>query len=582
MLYVVFLLLLMPLFYEFLTAIISGSRFGYALFMDERITFEPVRKALRGDWLDKVAFFFDGHDNRYGRLLWNVDFVMSSIPHAIWGEQGQIIATRLTQTLILMAGYLLILWTFIKATWVRMLCFICLLLLPETFYYVMMPKPEPLMVLLIGVLLYQLLNQKTKYFFLCTGVLAGLKISAIPVCMVFVVAYFIYYPQKLLFRSFISDFKKIFTIKILAVFCLLVILMTCLVNQYIKTVYADELYAVLAPKKIAGISMYLCFVVFNGILSACFILLTGLYLSPAFNRLAFITTAVVQLLAGLSICSPYLYFTPFNFALYLTTPISHGADNTSVNVFSWLQHMYQADLYGQPVLLTGFVFCTIAMLIYLWVNQRQIFNRRSGILFLLILFLLNLFPIIFLTKRIWGFYLLLPMVFLLAAYGSAMDQVKSWALKIAAALVLLLYPIWAFPRLHHEVELKRMAGNQAVFKNKQKEYLEVCRLLGQKAASLNPPKRQAYWDPNLFFPDKISFEDVKVFWGPFNGWKDGRTFIVLSDYPDRLYRADPSNKNYGRINESISQFRNFTDSLTGTYREYKKDTFRYHRIFIKR
>jgi hypothetical protein len=582
LLYAGFLVLLTPILFWAIKAICAGSASPFTLFMDERITYEPIHKALVGTWFDLFAFFFDGHDNRYGRLLWNINFITSYIPYQVFGDQGQIIATRLTQALILLSGYILIVWSVVKSWWLRILCLISVMLLPETFYYLLMPKPEPLMVLTIGALIYTLLKHKEGVFFLLVGVLAGLKISALPICIIFLAAYWIYHVPVFSFKALLIDLKKLISIKVLVIFCLIFCISAVFLNYYIQSVYADEIYKRLNTKKILGLNIYYCFVVINSCIASFFIFVTALFASSYRKKLSKLSLTGVQLLAGLAFCSPYLYFTPFNFILYLTTPVSHGADQSDLNAVDWIKHIYREDFFGQPLLLISLFVGVMILVVCAIKYKTRILNIRSIVLLLFILFIINLFPIIFLTKRLWGFYLLLPMLFLFVGYMAATDRIKSLPLKIMSALLFLIYPFWALPMLLNKVQEKRNEQHATSFITRKKEYVLVCDYINQKVKEDQTSEKKAFWDPNLFFPDMVKMKDVKIFWGPFNGWSQGRDFVVLSGYPDNIYKLDPENKNYDRIKESISQFHIFTDSLTGSYREYKKDSFVYYKIFIKK
>ncbi len=582
-LYVVLLILLAPVLFYVFSVIFAGSDHAFALFMDERITFEPINKALSGTWQDKLAFFFDGHDNRYGRLLWNLNFITSYVPFKLFGEQGQVIATRITQTLVLMGGYYLMAWSLLKSDVLRILCFLCLLMLPQSFYYFLMPKPEPLIVLILGCMLYCLMFNKTRFYFLLIGILAGLKISTIPVCGILVLVYFIYFPGKISIRDFLQDLRKIFSWKILSLYLVLSVGMAFLVESYIRQTYFEQIYSVLIKKQVPGMTIYHLFIAFNALLATFFIMLTWLYFSKAYGKLSFVSAKLLQLLVGLALCNTYLYFTPFNILLYVTTPISHGADNVSITVIHWLDYIYAEIFFRQPVLLGSFLLALVVMItysIYQWRKGTGI-NIRSITWLVLILCLVNLVPIIFFTKRLWGFYLLVPMVFLWLDYSLRLDRIPNKYVRVMGCIFLVLYPVMAFPGFRESVQSKKAIEGQGDFMAKKAEYLEVCKAINQMASALPNVERKAFWDPNLFFPDLVRNMDVKVFWGPFNHWQDGRKFVVLSEYPDKKYQLDTGNKNYQKINESISQFRNFTDSITGMYTEYKKDSFRYHRIFIK-
>jgi len=581
LLYAGFLILLAPILYWVLKAIFAGSTYPFALFMDERITYEPIHQALVGTWFDLLSFFFDGHDNRYGRLLWNIDFIGSYIPFKLFGDQGQIITTRLIQMIVLMTGYYLMIWSLVKSDVIRILVFLCLMLLPQSFYYFLMPKPEPFIVLIIGCLIHCLIAGKQRYYFLFLGILAGLKISTIPICGLFLGAYLLTFPTAYSLRAFWTDIKKLFNYKIVGFYLLLSAGLAFLLFYYFKIQYLEEIYLVLMKKKVLKINLYHGFVAFNAFLAAFFIMISWLYCRPSFSNLSVISRQKIQLLTGLAICNTYLYFTPFNIFLYITTPVTHGADNTAITVFHWLDFMYKDVFFAQPTLIIVFLSSMIAIWFLTWFKKTNSILNRNMIGLIVLICLVNLLPVIFFTKRLWGFYLLLPMVFLWGYYAKILDNIKHSGIKIVGCTLLLLYPILGFPGLENTAKSKIEEEREMGFVYKKAEYLKVCETLNNLTRQMPEKERTAFWDPNLFFPDQLAGINVKVFWGPFNGWKEGRSLVVLSNYPDKLYQAEKGNKNFEKNNVSITQFRNFTDSLTGSYSEYHKDSFQYYRIFLK-
>ena len=70
----------------------------FALYMDERITFDGVQRILYPEsFAAFVQSVIDGGDHRYGRALWNSMAAASFLPSYIFGDQGQIIASRMLQ-----------------------------------------------------------------------------------------------------------------------------------------------------------------------------------------------------------------------------------------------------------------------------------------------------------------------------------------------------------------------------------------------------------------------------------------------------------------------------------------------------
>jgi hypothetical protein len=79
---------------------------AYWLFMDERLSFDGIQKIYHPTsfkkFIDSIIF---GLDLRYGRLFWNINALLSYVPYLLFGNQGQIIATRFSQLIFLFLSY---------------------------------------------------------------------------------------------------------------------------------------------------------------------------------------------------------------------------------------------------------------------------------------------------------------------------------------------------------------------------------------------------------------------------------------------------------------------------------------------
>jgi hypothetical protein len=162
----------------------SGNLNPRFLFIDEQITFYPIIKLLNPSGLDEFLWLVsDGSDYRYGRILWNSIALVALIPTKLFGEAGQIIASREAGVIFLLASYLLLTLTFLQKPAIRFLALFTLISLPYSSYYMSMPKPEPIMLLCAALFLFfykknNLLLGKPYWIFL--GMAFGAKISFLP------------------------------------------------------------------------------------------------------------------------------------------------------------------------------------------------------------------------------------------------------------------------------------------------------------------------------------------------------------------------------------------------------------------
>lgn len=94
---------------------IDLSKYSYALFMDELITFDGVFNIIHSEnILDFFKNVLHGNDHRYGRSVWNVMAIFSFLPEIFFSEQGQIIAGRVVQVLFLVSSFLILVTTFVN------------------------------------------------------------------------------------------------------------------------------------------------------------------------------------------------------------------------------------------------------------------------------------------------------------------------------------------------------------------------------------------------------------------------------------------------------------------------------------
>lgn len=214
------LMIFFGILYLFFTlkANLDLSEGKHLLFMDEQIVYNGVDQILSSknttQFLNNITH--EG-DHRYGKVLFNLNSLFSAIPRSIWSEPGQIISTRLLQTLALFLAYILFSFTFVKSWTLKGVLFLVLLTLPSTSYYVTMPKPEPLQILFIAIFLFFASKKSYKFgkhwFYL--GLAFGAKISALPIIAFYFIVSLFQSKKDLKRKSF--PFRKIIVSIIAAV-----------------------------------------------------------------------------------------------------------------------------------------------------------------------------------------------------------------------------------------------------------------------------------------------------------------------------------------------------------------------------
>lgn len=155
------------------------------LFMDEMIPFDNVKRILAADsWHSFWWEVSDGGDHRYGRIFYNVSALFSDLPYRWYGDPGLIFGIRCTQVFLLLTSYVVLCRSLLRTWTARAVGMFTLGCLPFTSYYLMMPKPEPLQLLLLAY--FFALSQKRHFalggHWIILGLAFGTKISAAPIC----------------------------------------------------------------------------------------------------------------------------------------------------------------------------------------------------------------------------------------------------------------------------------------------------------------------------------------------------------------------------------------------------------------
>lgn len=424
----------------------------YALFMDERITFDGVKKLLHPEsFLAFVDTVIDGGDHRYGRILWNVSALFSFLPEKIGGVSGQIIATRFTHAIIQLLAYGLLVFTFIRSWTLRGLALLLLIALPYTAYFATMPKPEPIQLLSLALFLaFSARNQfRFGYYWIFLGLAFGAKVSTLTLLPLFIGLGLLGQVSQVGWVDFPVSTKQIRLLE--KSFCLGLIVLGIyqIIHAIVLFLQGTDSYVVREISnniyKLARRSSYLSNLVSETpeflIIFLCIatILLLGLILILApvvtqyFQQIdwwhfhAYLKTFGIFIL-GFSIAVPVVFFKfPLGLMQWLFSTLvntSHETDDASITVYSWINYAFSNYLSAPPLLLI-ILFLAVCIIFTLFLGRlirelktvktvRASFQDLIGEFHLFILLLISLFsiaPIFLSVHRLWGHYLHLGTVF---------------------------------------------------------------------------------------------------------------------------------------------------------------------------
>jgi len=513
---------------------------GYALFMDEHLTFDGVRKILHAPsfpmFVDQVI---DGKDHRYGRILWNISSLTSAIPERIWGEFGQIFTTRMTQAIIQLSAFTILVFTFLRSWLLRGLGLWALVTLPHTPYYASMPKPEPLHLLFLTIFLALAFkhNLKFGYHWLFLGLAFGAKISVLTVFPLLVVMALL---QQLSHPEWV-DFPA-----------------PAAAQHHLRTGFRLTLISYGFYQLLYGYVNQQPIALGIGLICLCVpFLIRFLEGHSSLTRpLAWLKTFGVFIL-GFGIAVPVVLFKiPQGVkAWYGWTfeSTSHGFDDESNSFNTWIQYIFSDWTTAPAYLLIGLLILS-GVIITIWIflslssnlsvsskfplRLNSLTSNYKGIL--LILVSMSLFvPILLLVKRIWGFYLHIGVAILIIAILSIIEslliskQSKPYLRSLGLGLGFLFLILQGYITFFHALpnmvnQFNNLAQRSSTpeFQQKQTEYSYIVDFFDQVASTAGKPLKIAY-DPYLFLPDSTDQWEIIRFWGPFRDWKREPDLVVL-------------------------------------------------------
>lgn len=168
---------------------LEGSNINYTFSgHDEYLTVREVYSILNPASFKHFALALSAGDVMfYGRAMFYTDALVAWLPYKIWGLEGMVYAIRMAHVLYLVLGVILLGRTFLSKAFSRLLFYLVVLTWYYTAYFVMIPKPEPLQLLVLAIFLFYAQRAKWQYgkHFIWLGIAYGLKFNVLmilPLC----------------------------------------------------------------------------------------------------------------------------------------------------------------------------------------------------------------------------------------------------------------------------------------------------------------------------------------------------------------------------------------------------------------
>lgn len=380
------------------------------LFIDEQITFYPIIKLLNPSGLDEFLWLAsDGSDYRYGRILWNSIALIALIPAKLFGEAGQIIASREAGVIFLLASYLLLTHTFIRKPAVRFLTLFTLISLPYNSYYMSMPKPEPIMLLCAALFLFFYKRNHLslgKPYWIFLGMAFGAKIS-------FLIPLLILFSASVLVQLNNKQFQSLLTSSLLSL--LYIVFGFVIANPFFAPILLFLAYVLLVLLLIAKLTGF-SYAMLLGI--TCFMGL-GVSLIPHLREEVF--TPLLELTNAKHAVGEWIRGTFLR--------INDGDSASQQTILTWLAYLFN-------MLAPGFAFVgaiyvlgigillgsQILSLKTIWRigDQAKLLTLVLSIIGAALLFS----PMISVKNRLWGMYLFPGLIFMSLAFFTFVDSIE--------------------------------------------------------------------------------------------------------------------------------------------------------------
>ena len=542
----------------------------YALFMDEQITFDGVKKLLHPE--SSLAFMdtvIDGEDHRYGRILWNVSALFSFLPEKIGGVSGQIIATRFTQAIIQLLAYGLLVFTFIQFWTLRGLALLLLIALPYTAYFATMPKPEPIQLFSLALFLACSARNQFRfgYYWIFLGLAFGAKVSTLTLLPLFIglgllgqfsqVGWVEFpleenqdFPLKKLFRL------GLITLGIYQILYGLILLIQGKSAESIKLVlkHLDKIVSLIPlPLFIFGYALIPIGLGFIFILTPVIVK----YLeNKSFIRLHSWLKVFGSFILGFCIAVPVVFFKfPLGLMIWLRSTFlntSHGSDDTSITVYSWIKYAFSGYLSVSPFLLV-LLFLAICIIFTLVLGRLirelkaaktvqvafQALINESDPLILLLISLFSVVPIFLSVDRLWGHYLHLGTVFFVVATFLCCEKLLTpnpqtslsprWVVTLVVSVLTvqtLITFLYMMPAMAAEMSAYAQRTATPEFQRQKAEHDYLVNLFRAKASSQAKPLNIDV-ALALFIPDSTEDWQITEFASYFRGWPTEPDLVVM-------------------------------------------------------
>jgi len=189
----------------------KGTNGGFVGGQDEYLTVKEVYSIVQPQSFKHfISAIISGDIMYYGRVMFYTDALIAYIPYKIWGINGLVYAIRMTHSLWILTSFLLLGTKFLKLSFSKILFYFIVGGFLFTFYFVQMPKPEPIQLFFLTLFLIKWVDFEFRfgYWFIFLGLAYASKFNIVLI-MPLVFIYTLFFPNYNIskyFKGFLSSF----------------------------------------------------------------------------------------------------------------------------------------------------------------------------------------------------------------------------------------------------------------------------------------------------------------------------------------------------------------------------------------
>jgi len=354
--------------------LLDNSNINFALAgHDEYLTIREVYSILNP--LSLKHFFMaiiSGDVLYYGRIMFYTDALFAWLPFKIFGITGLVYSIRMLHTIMVIVGLAILGKTFLIDWKHRLMFFVATLTLYYSSYFFMVPKPEPIQLLILSLFFYYFKRSKFQFgrHFILLGIAYGIKFNVISLLpLLFILPFFFQADFKDLFKKLFSSLFFFIIGLLIAVPCLIIApIKPIFFRSYFESTFANTAHT--DDDVSVGIIDWLSrgwFGAYNGgnVFGVILVIFILIILCAGFIKLIknrIISNDFLMVLCGIGLTLPIVFFTKRLWPQYLWTGYIFLMLGILIFIQSETKNKIFKTIYNSAflLLLAGSIYCSFS------------------------------------------------------------------------------------------------------------------------------------------------------------------------------------------------------------------------------